>query len=233
MLSSFGTEKAYPIVARMANIVVGIGNSNEWGGGQVVKYDIAQSGKTPYTNFKNAPCPIFFVKSDEQSDLTKIPEARNAMHSKQAVEEARLLNGEDGEILLKNLSLRPVDQHDTVRLPDGYSIISCTRRPKSDFSKSWGVVAAISNSTRVPNKLREDLSGPNFTVQQVGNIAIYKTYLLLETSNWTGVLECDPCLALASSLAIAYAGGFEILIMGDLNGRTGSQTPSANDPPRI
>lgn len=35
-LSSFGTQKAYPIVARLANIVVGIRNGNEWGGGQIV-----------------------------------------------------------------------------------------------------------------------------------------------------------------------------------------------------
>ncbi|KAK7000821.1 hypothetical protein R3P38DRAFT_3327544 [Favolaschia claudopus] len=35
-LSSFGTQKAYPIIARLANVVVGIRNSDDWGGGQVV-----------------------------------------------------------------------------------------------------------------------------------------------------------------------------------------------------
>ncbi|KAJ7742995.1 hypothetical protein B0H14DRAFT_3097190 [Mycena olivaceomarginata] len=35
-LSSFGTQKAHPIVIRVLNIVVGIRNSSEWGGGQVV-----------------------------------------------------------------------------------------------------------------------------------------------------------------------------------------------------
>ncbi|KAJ7601400.1 hypothetical protein DFH06DRAFT_1408221, partial [Mycena polygramma] len=44
--------------------------------------------------------------------------------------------------------------------------------------------------------------------------------------------ECDPCLALASSLAVAYAGGFKIILIGDLNARTASQTPSVHDPPR-
>ncbi|KAJ7086268.1 hypothetical protein C8R44DRAFT_650957 [Mycena epipterygia] len=174
-LSSFGTEKAYPIIARLANIVVGIRNSNEWGGGQVVGYlpvvkdDTAESGKPGYVNFKNAvwhtafykllesivahsktgvwthcgdgkqrwlfpmvlilaadyeeasvmalirglrglyPCPICFVKSDEQSDLTIVPELRDAQHAKESVEKARSLNAEGGENLLKDLGLRNVD----------------------------------------------------------------------------------------------------------------------------
>jgi hypothetical protein len=59
-------------------------------------------------------------------------------------------------------------------------------------------------------------------VHQIGNIVIYNVYLLPETKSWVGDLESDPCLALASSLAVAYA--FHILIMGDLNARTGFQT---------
>ncbi|KAJ7728431.1 hypothetical protein DFH07DRAFT_757234 [Mycena maculata] len=58
-LSSFGTEKVYPIIARLANIVVGIRNGNEWGGGQVVgslpvvKDDTAESSKPGYVDFTN------------------------------------------------------------------------------------------------------------------------------------------------------------------------------------
>ncbi|KAK7021668.1 hypothetical protein R3P38DRAFT_3397032 [Favolaschia claudopus] len=67
-LSSFGTQKAYPIVARMANMVVGIRNSSDWGGGQVVgelpvvKEDTAQSGKPRYVNFKAAVWHASFYK---------------------------------------------------------------------------------------------------------------------------------------------------------------------------
>ncbi|KAJ7782439.1 hypothetical protein DFH07DRAFT_900870 [Mycena maculata] len=67
-LSSFGTQKAYPIIARLANIVVGIRNGNEWGGGQIVgelpviKDDTAESGKTGYVNFKNAVWHSAFYK---------------------------------------------------------------------------------------------------------------------------------------------------------------------------
>ncbi|KAJ7734715.1 hypothetical protein B0H14DRAFT_3517064 [Mycena olivaceomarginata] len=76
-------------------------------------------------------------------------------------------------------------------------------------------------------------SGPDFMALQFGNVVAYNVYLLPETANWAGDLERDPCLALAASLALARAGSFEILIMGDLNGRTGSQTPSVHDPFRI
>ncbi|KAK6984340.1 hypothetical protein R3P38DRAFT_3332873 [Favolaschia claudopus] len=67
-LSSFGTQKAYPIIARLANVVVGIRNSDEWGGGQVVgelpvvQEDTAESGKPKYVNFKNAVWHASFYK---------------------------------------------------------------------------------------------------------------------------------------------------------------------------
>ncbi|KAF8207444.1 hypothetical protein K438DRAFT_1904651 [Mycena galopus ATCC 62051] len=67
-LSSFGTQKAYPIIARLSNIVVGIRNGNEWGGGQivgelpVVTDDTAESGKPGYVNFKQAVWHEAFFK---------------------------------------------------------------------------------------------------------------------------------------------------------------------------
>ncbi|KAJ6623311.1 hypothetical protein B0H10DRAFT_2162561 [Mycena sp. CBHHK59/15] len=67
-LSSFGAEKAYPVVARLANMVVDIRNSNDWGGGQIVgwlplvKEDSAESGKQRWVNFKNAVWHAAFYK---------------------------------------------------------------------------------------------------------------------------------------------------------------------------
>ncbi|KAF8166643.1 hypothetical protein K438DRAFT_2065546 [Mycena galopus ATCC 62051] len=67
-LSSFGTQKVYPIIARLSNMVVGIRNGNEWGGGQivgelpVVTDDTAESGKTGYVNFKHAVWHAAFFK---------------------------------------------------------------------------------------------------------------------------------------------------------------------------
>ncbi|KAF7334738.1 hypothetical protein MSAN_02372200 [Mycena sanguinolenta] len=67
-LSSFGTEKAYPAIGRLANVFGGLRNSDQWGGGQVVgslpvvKDDTAESGKTGYVNFKNAVWHAAFYK---------------------------------------------------------------------------------------------------------------------------------------------------------------------------
>ncbi|KAJ6569359.1 hypothetical protein B0H19DRAFT_939007 [Mycena capillaripes] len=58
-LSSFGTQKAYAVVARVANIKIGIRNSMQFGGGQVVghqpmvKDDADENGKASFVNFKN------------------------------------------------------------------------------------------------------------------------------------------------------------------------------------
>ncbi|KIK18571.1 hypothetical protein PISMIDRAFT_14280 [Pisolithus microcarpus 441] len=53
-LSSFGWQKGYPIVARLANLPVLIRNGEGIGGGHVVKETKEHSGKTQFANFKNA-----------------------------------------------------------------------------------------------------------------------------------------------------------------------------------
>ncbi|KAJ7176117.1 hypothetical protein C8R43DRAFT_1084647 [Mycena crocata] len=67
-LSSFGTQKGYPIVARLANVVIGLRNSNNWGGGQIVGWlpvipeNEDEKGKQGYTNFKTAVWHQAFYK---------------------------------------------------------------------------------------------------------------------------------------------------------------------------
>jgi hypothetical protein len=84
-LSSFGTQKGYPVVARLANIVVGLRNGSDWGGGQIVGWlpvvcslhhlisclsysleqveeDPLESSKPGYVNFKNAVWHEAFYK---------------------------------------------------------------------------------------------------------------------------------------------------------------------------
>ncbi|KII83174.1 hypothetical protein PLICRDRAFT_58549 [Plicaturopsis crispa FD-325 SS-3] len=59
-LSSFGTEKGYPVMARLANLPVEIRNSEGIGGGRVVGWlpviedEAAHKGKPGYVNFKRA-----------------------------------------------------------------------------------------------------------------------------------------------------------------------------------
>ncbi|OJA20946.1 hypothetical protein AZE42_03510 [Rhizopogon vesiculosus] len=67
-LSSFGTEKGYPIIVRIANLPVEIRNSTGVGGGRVVgwlpivKENSKHSKKTSFVNFKNAVWHESFLK---------------------------------------------------------------------------------------------------------------------------------------------------------------------------
>ncbi|KAF7965604.1 hypothetical protein HWV62_42659 [Athelia sp. TMB] len=67
-LSSFGTEKGYPIMARIANLPAHIWNGNGVGGGQVVGWlpivaeDTAETKKTGFVNHKNAVWHTAFLE---------------------------------------------------------------------------------------------------------------------------------------------------------------------------
>ncbi|KAF7292147.1 hypothetical protein MIND_01241700 [Mycena indigotica] len=70
-LSPFGTQKGYPIIARLGCLPVHIRNGTKWGGGQIVGWlpvideDSKESGKPQYTNFKNAVWHEAFYKPIE------------------------------------------------------------------------------------------------------------------------------------------------------------------------
>lgn len=57
----------------------------------------------------NYPCPICFVPTEEQSDLTAQFNLRTSQHAQAAVQTARSLNVEDGDNYLKDLGLRKLD----------------------------------------------------------------------------------------------------------------------------
>ncbi|KAJ7509461.1 hypothetical protein B0H11DRAFT_2168801 [Mycena galericulata] len=67
-LSTFGTEKGYPVIARIANIRVHIRNSTQFGGGQVVghqpvvKDNAKENHKPAFSNFKNVVWHAAFWK---------------------------------------------------------------------------------------------------------------------------------------------------------------------------
>ncbi|KAJ7126505.1 hypothetical protein C8R43DRAFT_1028329 [Mycena crocata] len=67
-LSSFGTEKGYAVVARLANMPVGIRNTTQFGGGQVVGHqpvvedDSKEHNKPAFSNFKTVVWHTAFFK---------------------------------------------------------------------------------------------------------------------------------------------------------------------------
>ncbi|KAK0432727.1 hypothetical protein EV421DRAFT_1742112 [Armillaria borealis] len=128
--------------------------------------------------------------------------------------------------------LRP-DQHLTIPLPLNYKILSCARPPSLTFDDPWGSVAIVI-SHHIQYQVREEFSGPNFLVIQVGKCLLYCTYLLPESSDWSmSTLTDDPCDCLAASLARARQVGFNVIILGDLNAHTGNRHVSPNHPVRI
>ncbi|KAF7302767.1 hypothetical protein HMN09_00911800 [Mycena chlorophos] len=174
-LSSFGTQKGYPIVARLANVVESLRNTVEWGGGEIVGWlpvvaeDAKHSGKPEFVNFKNAvwhesfykllesivapskvgervrcgdgtfrhlhpiililaadyeeacvmtlirglraryPCPICYVKQEDQLDYSIEAERRTSAKSQEVYREAQSKEmKKDAESLLKDHGLRAV-----------------------------------------------------------------------------------------------------------------------------
>ncbi|KAJ7764640.1 hypothetical protein DFH07DRAFT_738222 [Mycena maculata] len=83
-LSSFGTQKAYAVVARLANIPAVIRNGIRFGGGQVVghqpivKDDPQENGKPAFSNFKNIVWHTAFYKLLESlAHIAKVGEWTN------------------------------------------------------------------------------------------------------------------------------------------------------------
>ncbi|KAJ7046207.1 hypothetical protein C8F04DRAFT_1322991, partial [Mycena alexandri] len=74
-LSTFGTQKGYAVIARLANIVVGIRNGIQFGGGQVVghqplvKDDPKENGKPAFSNFKTVVWHTAFYKLMESLEI--------------------------------------------------------------------------------------------------------------------------------------------------------------------
>ncbi|KAJ7703729.1 hypothetical protein B0H17DRAFT_1157115 [Mycena rosella] len=167
--------QGYPIVTRLANMVVSVQNSSRWGGGQIVGWlpmiaeDQAESGKPGYATFKNVvwhksfykllesiemasktgewvtcgdgilrclfpmililasadvgrctmaltrgtkslyPCPICYIKQEDQADVNALLALRTTELSQRAVKAARKLNADGREVLLKEHGLCNVD----------------------------------------------------------------------------------------------------------------------------
>ncbi|KAJ7019132.1 hypothetical protein C8F04DRAFT_1198068 [Mycena alexandri] len=67
-------------------------------------------------------------------------------------------------------------------------------------------------------------------VLQLNKLLIFNVYLLPDSSQWSGVLEKDPCEALAGSLALAYTSGLLVIVLGDLNARIAALLAKYLDP---
>ncbi|KIJ09545.1 hypothetical protein PAXINDRAFT_157859 [Paxillus involutus ATCC 200175] len=126
-LSSHGTVKGYPVVARCANLPVDIRNGERYGGGCVVGWlpiDIATSATMRssdgyFPSFSSYPlimknctkgkclCPICLAPLEELSELSKTFDIRSVAQVKHALAVYQQKKSE-GEAILKALGLQPV-----------------------------------------------------------------------------------------------------------------------------
>ncbi|THH05669.1 hypothetical protein EW146_g9838 [Bondarzewia mesenterica] len=121
-LSSFGGQKGYPIIARCANLPVGIRNSDGLGGGRVVGWLPIVEEDPAETDYEEqcvmalirglggkCPCPICLVPKEQQIELSIRYPLRTASDTHVILaqaNDARL--AEDKEKILKAHGLRPV-----------------------------------------------------------------------------------------------------------------------------
>ncbi|KAK0460783.1 hypothetical protein IW261DRAFT_1428838 [Armillaria novae-zelandiae] len=134
-LSSFGTAKGYPVMARIANLPDAICNGKGWGGGTVVGWlpivedDPKHKGKPAWINFN---CHILVkLSSFIHSFLFFLPFMKNNEHPLWTTKEMQDLYNlveEEGEEVLDESSLQPVENvFWSIARSDPYKAVSWDR----------------------------------------------------------------------------------------------------------
>lgn len=123
-------------------------------------------------------------------------------------------------------------QEETLPLPDGYDVFAVAHEPSPQFSKQQGGVAAIFRRS-LPVELDQELSGPDLLVLNIGIVSLFCAYILPTRSPWTAWAAVHPWQKLQESLAISHERGDMILVIGDLNGRTGARRVLDSHPSRF
>jgi ribonuclease HI/exonuclease III len=135
--------------------------------------------------------------------------------------------------LLHETHLQP-NQHLTLRLPSGYTVLARSRPLRHDgFGAGGGVAAIYRTELRVTE--RNDLvpkETPDIQVLEIGDLIVVSAYIAPETSRWREWTEVEPMQRLVDSLALCSAHmNRRILVLGDFNARTRSeQAPAASIP---
>jgi len=118
-------------------------------------------------------------------------------------------------------------------LPPGYDVFAVARTPSLTFEKQWGgVVAIVRRGLGI--SLDDALSGPDLLVLRSGSVCIFNAYVLPNGSSWERWSPVHPLEKLEQSVAVAKIRGDAVVVIGDLNGRTGCRRASrVNHPSRF
>jgi len=137
-------------------------------------------------------------------------------------------------LLLQETHLRPGEHAPLEKLlPPGYRISSVPRPVRSNLDHGHGGVAAIFHDS-IPVECRYDLSGADIQILQLPNLNIINAYLFPEASRGAVNVNAiiDPCQKLEEVISGLRESNLPLLIMGDLNARTGTSRARPEHPQR-
>ncbi|PPQ84469.1 hypothetical protein CVT26_007405, partial [Gymnopilus dilepis] len=123
--------------------------------------------------------------------------------------------------LLQETHLFP-EEHESLIIPEGYEILSWPRRYTELFRKQFGGVAALIKSC-LKVKFNKALSSPDIMVLELNDLIVINAYLLPENQTWEPFTDVSPFDCLRELLTALAESDRSVIIMGDLNARTGAR----------
>ncbi|KAF5364462.1 hypothetical protein D9758_010703 [Tetrapyrgos nigripes] len=134
--------------------------------------------------------------------------------------------------LLKDIDIFLIQEthcysYDNIPVPEGF--VAYTQNcVHSDLAFPWDGVATLVHSS-LNACMRDDFSGPNLLTVEVNSTLIMNSYVLPQCSH----LETEPFEFLCSKIKLANEQGYPLIVMGDLNARTGLTRVSDSHPLHI
>ncbi|KAF8161624.1 hypothetical protein B0H34DRAFT_796380 [Crassisporium funariophilum] len=121
--------------------------------------------------------------------------------------------------ILQESHLYP-EEHGSLHPMNGHEIASIPRKYKRIFKKQYGGVVAI-YKTACKVKINK-LSSTDIMVIELDNLIVVNAYILPEYQTWDSFADVDPFVCLEEILTALREDPRPILLMGDLNARTGT-----------
>lgn len=115
------------------------------------------------------------------------------------------------------------DQEETLPLPDDYSIIAMSHPARRlDRGHPWGGVAIVIRD-EVPHTFLAQHSRPDLIALDLDSFNLIGGYVCSTTTDWMEWSDMHPEIALAESVVAACSTSKPLLLMGDMNGRSGQK----------
>ncbi|THU97582.1 hypothetical protein K435DRAFT_796379 [Dendrothele bispora CBS 962.96] len=130
-------------------------------------------------------------------------------------------------IFYQETHLRP-NEHECIQVPDGFQMFVKSRPGPKDLRRPWGGVITFAR-TELNASVRNDLSSTDILSLEIQQCILVNAYILpVNSTSWMEFTDVHPFEHLLRILIATYSMSLPVLIMGDLNARTGiTQTNTA------